>query len=67
MARASECTEQYAQKVLDTADIVREAMLRQASARMARQEGFVWTQSALACTSSVGCQVTVGYATMTPQ
>jgi len=29
MARSSECTEQYAQKVLDTADIVREAILRQ--------------------------------------
>jgi len=26
MARSSECTEQYAQKVLDTAGIVREAM-----------------------------------------
>ena len=25
MARSSECTEQYAQKVLDTADIVRDA------------------------------------------
>ena len=30
MARSSECTEQYAQKVLDTgSDIVRDAMLRQ--------------------------------------
>ena len=29
MARSSECTEQHAQKVIDTADIVREAMLRQ--------------------------------------
>ena len=29
MARSSECTEQYAQKVFDSADIVREAMLRQ--------------------------------------
>ncbi len=29
MARFSECTERYAQKVLDTADIVREAMLQQ--------------------------------------
>jgi hypothetical protein len=26
MARSSECREQYAQKVLDTADIVREAI-----------------------------------------
>ncbi len=26
MARSSECTEQYAQKVLDTADIVRDAI-----------------------------------------
>jgi hypothetical protein len=26
MARSSECTEQYAQKTLDTADIVREAI-----------------------------------------
>jgi len=29
MARSSECTEQYAQKVFDTADIVREAMFQQ--------------------------------------
>jgi hypothetical protein len=29
MARSSECKEQYAQKTLDTADIVRDAMLRQ--------------------------------------
>jgi hypothetical protein len=29
MARSSECTEQYAQKVLDTADIVRDAMFHQ--------------------------------------
>jgi hypothetical protein len=29
MARSSECTDSYAQKVLDAADIVREAMLRQ--------------------------------------
>ncbi len=29
MARSSECTEQYAQKVFDSADIVRDAMLRQ--------------------------------------
>ncbi|MGA2205044.1 MAG: hypothetical protein ABSG40_24175, partial [Terriglobales bacterium] len=29
MARSSECTEQYAQKVLDTADFVRDACLRQ--------------------------------------
>jgi hypothetical protein len=29
MARSSECTEQYAQKVLDTADIVRDAWYRQ--------------------------------------
>jgi hypothetical protein len=28
MARSSECTEQYAQKVLDTADIVRDAIYR---------------------------------------
>ena len=28
MARSSECTEQYAQKTLDTADIVREAIYR---------------------------------------
>jgi hypothetical protein len=31
MARSSECTEQYALRVLDTADIVRDAMLRQPS------------------------------------
>jgi len=31
MARSSECTEQYAQKVIDSADIVREAILRQLS------------------------------------
>jgi hypothetical protein len=29
MARSSECTEQYAQKVLDTAGIVRDAMFQQ--------------------------------------
>jgi hypothetical protein len=29
MARSSECTEQYAQKVLDTADFVRDACLHQ--------------------------------------
>jgi len=29
MARSSECTEQYAQKTLDTADIVREAIFRE--------------------------------------
>jgi hypothetical protein len=28
MARSSECTEQHAQKVIDTADIVREAIFR---------------------------------------
>ena len=31
MALFSECTESYAQKLLDTADIVREAILRQAT------------------------------------
>ena len=31
MALFSECTDRYAQKLLDTADIVREAMFRQAS------------------------------------
>jgi hypothetical protein len=31
MARSSECTEQYAQKVFDSAGIVRDAMLRQLS------------------------------------
>jgi hypothetical protein len=31
MARSSECTDSYAQKVLDTADIVREAMFQQLS------------------------------------
>jgi hypothetical protein len=29
MARSSECTEQHAQKVIDTAGIVRDAILRQ--------------------------------------
>jgi hypothetical protein len=29
MARSSECTESYAQKVIDTADIVRDAILCQ--------------------------------------
>jgi len=32
MARSSECTEQYAQKVFDSAGIVREAILQQRSA-----------------------------------
>ena len=31
MARSSECTEQYAQKVLDTADIVRDAIYQQST------------------------------------
>jgi hypothetical protein len=31
MARSSECTGQYVQKVLDSADIVRDGMLRQLS------------------------------------
>jgi hypothetical protein len=31
MARSSECTEQYAQKVFDSADIVRDACLHQLS------------------------------------
>jgi hypothetical protein len=35
MARSSECTEQYAQKVLDTADIVREAMFQQVTVWLA--------------------------------
>ena len=34
MARSSECTEQYAQKVFDSADIVRDGMLRQLSAHL---------------------------------
>jgi hypothetical protein len=29
VARSSECTEQYAQKVFDNADIVRDAMFQQ--------------------------------------
>jgi len=33
MALFSECTDRYAQKLLDTADIVREAMLRQLTVR----------------------------------
>ena len=32
MARSSECTDSYAQKVLDAADIVRDAMLQKQSA-----------------------------------
>jgi hypothetical protein len=36
MALSSECTGSYAQKVLDNADIVREAMLRQSSQWAAR-------------------------------
>jgi len=31
MARSSECTEHYAQKVFDSADIVRDGILRQLS------------------------------------
>ena len=34
MARSSECTEQYAQKVLDTADIVRDAIYQQLPPRV---------------------------------
>jgi hypothetical protein len=33
MARSSECTEQYAQKVFDSADIVRDGIFRQPSFR----------------------------------
>ena len=33
MARSSECMEQYAQKVIDSAGIVREAMLQQLTCR----------------------------------
>jgi len=33
VARSSECTEQYAQKVFDNADIVRDAIYRQQSFR----------------------------------
>jgi hypothetical protein len=40
MARSWECTEQYAQKVLDTAGIVRDAMLRQQSAQPLAQREF---------------------------
>jgi len=39
MARSSECTEQYAQKVLDTAGIVRDACFQQLSRRLS-QHGF---------------------------
>jgi hypothetical protein len=38
MARSWECTEQYAQKVLDTAGIVRDAMLRQAFSKNANRK-----------------------------
>ena len=34
MAHSSECTDQYAQKALDGADIVREAMLHQFGATL---------------------------------
>jgi hypothetical protein len=43
MALFSECTHTYAQKTLDTADIVRDAMLRQQPAReclLVRSEGL---------------------------
>jgi hypothetical protein len=33
MARSSECTEQYAQKVFDSADIVRDGIYRQLTLR----------------------------------
>jgi hypothetical protein len=34
MARSSECTEQYAQKVIDSAGIVRDACFRQPSGKI---------------------------------
>ena len=37
MALFSECTDRYAQKLLDTADIVREAMFRQEASFSVRQ------------------------------
>jgi hypothetical protein len=48
MARSSECKEQYAQKVLDTADIVRDAWFRKLS-RLLSRPGFsiVWIISGL--------------------
>jgi hypothetical protein len=36
MARSSECRDQFAQKAFDTADVVREAMLRQLMSRAYR-------------------------------
>ena len=56
MALFSECTDRYAQKLLDTADIVREAIFRQSWARLARREVHYEVGSdrndSFACTSS---------------
>ena len=41
MARSSECTESYAQKVIDTADIVRDAIFRQLSLRVGPESAGV--------------------------
>src|SRR5438046_180114 len=46
MARSSECKEQCAQKVLDTADIVREAMLRQSIQPGSSSGGILWKKMA---------------------
>jgi hypothetical protein len=40
MALFSECTERYAQNMLDTADIVREAMLQQLALLVPRDSAF---------------------------
>jgi|HubBroStandDraft_5_1064220.scaffolds.fasta_scaffold25337_3 hypothetical protein len=48
MARSSECTDSYAQKVLDAADIVREAIFQQLS-------GFAGTRGYFPLSSSRQC------------
>ena len=41
MARSSECAEQYAQKVFDSADIVREGIYRQQSCPVAAKHAIL--------------------------
>ena len=49
MALFHECMQWYAQNLLDTADIVREAMFQQKADRVARSRGWLATNPVLYC------------------
>ena len=62
MARSSECTEQYAQKGIDSADIVREAMFQQLT-RTQGSSGFtfqVLTRKGIFCCPRCNAMVCPG-------